>query len=675
MDTAAKPLVEFIAGGQPLIEVFAAEKRSTPVSRRLYGQFAEHLFDNVYFGMWAQLLRNPGFEPAHYFGNKGEDDLNARLRWREKVYGVPDQLDSFRAGVAYYWSRFGKGDVTYSPSDDRINSDLSQKIEIASLESPEVGIQQPIYLPTHRTDKYEASIWVNGACKSLHLAVRTTDGKKIGSAVIANVTAEWNQHKVSFTIDRNGIETGQALLFTVTANEPGTVYLDQCVLFPADNVKGFDPDIIRMLKDAKLPLLRFPGGNFVSGYRWQEGIGPIDERPMRNNCAWNHEEYNHVGTDEWLTFCELVGCEPMICVNAGDGAPEEAAEWVEYCNGDVTTEYGALRAKNGHPEPYGIKIWEVGNELWGDWQIGHCTPEQYADRYKAFHDAMLARDPSIVLIANGQDPKFNAPVIARHPGIIRSLSVHYLIGHEVPADTCPETVYNALVAFPVFAEQDILAMTKAMADGGVADPKIAITELMLFTQKRELPDCHSLAEVPFYAGILNMAIRLDGMVELITRSALVNHGAGLRKHRECVFANPVFYANKLYATQSGRWPVRISLTSPWYDSENLPSLSEVKDVPALDAVALLDDAGEELNLLVTNRSAKDSLTAQIVLTGFSARPEVKVQSISGDTFMSHNTFENPEEITIKESLVKTEADGTAFTFPPSSLTCLTFRRQ
>ena len=670
--SSPSPLVEFVSGDTPLIEVLAAEKRATPVSRRLYGQFAEHLYNNVYSGMWAQLLRNTGFEPARYFGNAGDEDLENRLRWREGFFGVPDQLDSFKQGTAYYWAWFGEGEATYSASDDRINSDQSQRIEIRSLSTPEVGIQQPIFMPTHRTGDYEVSVWAKGTCKSLHVAIRTTDGKEIGGADIAGLTTEWKRYRAKIHIERKGIEKGQPLLFTIGVREAGTIYLDQCFLFPSDHMKGFDPDIIRMLRDAKLPLLRFPGGNFVSGYHWKEGIGPVDERPMRNNPAWNHEEYNHVGTDEWLAFCELVGCEPMICVNVGNGTPEEAADWVEYCNGDTSTEYGALRAKNGHPNPYGIKIWEVGNELWGDWQVGHCTPEEYAKRYAAFTEAMKARDPGIQFVGLGQNPGWNAPVIAADAKILRSLSVHYLIGNGVSEDTPAEKAYLGLMAFTVWAENDLRGMLKQMSDEGVTDPKLAITEMMIYTQKRSLPDCGSLSEVPFYSSMLNLAIRLDGAVELITRSALVNHGAGLRKDREFVYANPVYYANRLYSKQSGRWPVRLRVTGPQFRHEGLPTLPAVEDASYLDAIALLSDDGKELNLLVTNRHPSEALETKIALDGYAAQSKVLVRDVTGPDFMADNSFNKPDNIIIKVRNAESRQDGLTYSFPPCSLTCLTF---
>lgn len=670
MQALSAPIVEFAASDQPTIEVFASEKRATPVSRRLYGQFAEHLYENVYFGMWAQILRNPGFEPGRYFTSEGETDLENRLKWREDFMGVPGQFTSYKSGAAYYWNTYGKGDISYAPSADRINSDSAQSIEIRSLESPEAGIQQAVFLPTHRTGDYKLTIWVKSTCPSLHASICTDKGKELGGADIKIAKQGWQQHTVNISIPTRNLERGQVFLFTIGTAHPGTILLDQCVLFPADNLKGFDREIVRLLKDAKLPLLRFPGGNFVSGYHWKEGIGPVDERPMRNNPAWNHEEYNHVGTDEWMAFCKLVGCEPMICVNAGNGTPEEAADWVEYCNGDISTKYGALRAKNGHPKPYGVKLWEIGNELWGGWQIGHCSPEEYADRYAAFHAAMSKRDPSIQFIALGQDTGWDGPVLAKDAGIIRSISTHRLIGGGIPGDVPLDKLYTSLVCYPVWCEQDFRNMLKQMSDSGVKDPRIAITELMTFCSTPGQPEVRSLTEVPFYTGFVNMGVRMDGLIELITRTALVNHGAGIRKERERVFVDPIYYASRLYATQSGRWPVRIRIAAPQISQESIGGLPAIEGASCLDGVALLDDSGKELNLLITNRYADRPVTASIRVDGFTPGAQALAQCVGGD-FMVANSFENQDKVSLATSrtIYKT---GMQHTFPPCSLTCITF---
>ena len=638
---------------QPRIEIFAAEKAKTPVSRMLYGKFTEHLGANVYNGAWAQILRNTGFEPGDYFGSP---------------HATYPQVE----GVAFTWESYGKGDVTYSLSTDRINSDTSQSIEVRNLDSPEVGIRQKVFLPLHRTNKFELSLWVKGSVKTLCIAVQTVQGRELGSTSLTGISGKWKRHNAKLDLNTVGISKGQELVFTIGAREPGTILLDQCFLCPADTMRGLDPDVIRMMREAKLPLLRFPGGNFVSGYHWKDGIGPIDQRPVKKNPAWSGDEPNHVGTDEWMAFCELVGCEALICINAGDGTPEEAADWVEYCNGDVSTKLGALRAENGHPKPYGVRYWEVGNELYGDWQIGHCTAEEYAKRYRAFHDAMKARDPSILFIANGQDPEWNEPTVREDADILRSLSIHCLMGSGMPADTPKEDVFKSYMALPVWFEGQLREMGRRMAEVGVTDPKLALTELQIFTKHRELPTNQTLTEALMYAGMLNMAIRLDGLLELITHSALLNHGAGLLKQWELVFANPLYLAEKIYSAQSGKWPVRIQVTSPQFSVHQLVDMPAVENASYLDAVALLDDSGKELNLLVTNRHPKDALATEIRLDAFTAAPEVITQTLAGN-YMARNSFERPDAVRLRAATIRRESDGLAYKFPASSLTCLHFK--
>ena len=146
---------------------------------------------------------------------------------------------------------------------------------------------------------------------------------------------------------------------------------------PADNVSGFKAATIRYLKELGIEIARWPGGNFVSAYDWRDGIGDRDKRPPRRELAWSGMESNDMGIDDFMTFCRLVGAEPYLAVNSGLGDAHSAAEEVEYVNGPATSRLGQLRASNGHPAPYGVKIWGVGNEMYGPWQWGHLAITQY----------------------------------------------------------------------------------------------------------------------------------------------------------------------------------------------------------------------------------------------------------------------------------------------------------
>ncbi|KAJ8454439.1 hypothetical protein ONZ45_g19305 [Pleurotus djamor] len=167
----------------------------------------------------------------------------------------------------------------------------------------------------------------------------------------------------------------------------------------SDPKTGFRKDVMAALKDLKVPIVRYPGGNFVSSYRWQDGIGPRELRPRRPELAWLSEESNQFGT----------GTEPYICLNMGTGTLEDALAWVEYCNGTGNTHYTNLRRKYGHDEPYGVKYWSLGNEVWGPWQVGQMEADEYAKKAFQWAKALRLLDPKIQLISCGGRPLLLSP--------------------------------------------------------------------------------------------------------------------------------------------------------------------------------------------------------------------------------------------------------------------------
>ena len=185
----------------------------------------------------------------------------------------------------------------------------------------------------------------------------------------------------------------------------GTLRVGVVSLMPGDNVSGFKAATVRYLKELGIEMARWPGGNFVSAYDWRDGIGDRDRRPPRRDLAWNGLESNDMGVDDFLTFCRLVGATPYLAVNSGLGDAHSAAEEVEYVNGPASTRLGRLRAANGHPAPYGVKIWGVGNEMYGPWQWGHLAITQYADKHNLMVQAMRKVDPTIEVIASGATPE------------------------------------------------------------------------------------------------------------------------------------------------------------------------------------------------------------------------------------------------------------------------------
>jgi alpha-N-arabinofuranosidase len=211
------------------------------------------------------------------------------------------------------------------------------------------------------------------------------------------LTAEYAKYPVKFKAGAAS-ENGR---FEIVSKGTGKLWVATASLMPADNIKGWRKDTVEMLKKLNSPVYRWPGGNFVSGYNWRDGIGETDRRPTRKNPAWTGLEYNDVGIHEFMDLCDILGTEPYIAVNTGLGTVEETAQEVEYVNGSVDTPLGKLRAENGHPEPYKCKWWGVGNEMFGNWQLGHMPQKDYIIKHNKVADAMWAMDKSITLIGWG----------------------------------------------------------------------------------------------------------------------------------------------------------------------------------------------------------------------------------------------------------------------------------
>jgi len=429
------------------------------VSPWLTGKFCEHLGNNICHGMEAQILRNPTFADIRLAADRApnggryfhfdSDEIEKMIQRQAKRYGwaaadIDRLVEARRSVLALWW--LARGDVVTSP-DVGPHGGRAQRVETTASGD---GVEQLVYLPLHRVQRYQWRILArSNDLTGLTISLGPADGS--AGAAVSEIDAlqdAWRSFEGELFI---GDDTPPEALrrLTVSAKGAGQFVIARALLYPADHVGGADPDVIRMLRESNLPVLRWPGGNFVSGYHWRDGVGPRDERPTLPNPAWGNAEPNLFGTDEFVAFCRAVGCEPMICVNAGSGTPEEAAAWVEYCNGGPDTPLGARRVANGAPEPHAVRFWEVGNELYGKHQIGWSTPAGYADRYRHFAEAMTRADPKIELQANGlaplavrDDDAWNQLLFEQNADRLRCVTDHILVGGSIdptsdPHDTTP----------------------------------------------------------------------------------------------------------------------------------------------------------------------------------------------------------------------------------------------
>jgi alpha-N-arabinofuranosidase len=314
-----------------------------------------------------------------------------RAGWPESELGELVQARTDALGC--FWMREGPREAVLPSPDTGPHGGRAQRVQVQAAGQ---GIAQWTWLPLHRVKRYELEIFARSPDFTEITASLTAHGADMPAAHASakGLSSRWRKLVIPLEVDASS-PADIAYKLALTAPSPGQIVVGYVFLRPDDHIHGADPDVIRLLQESRLPILRWPGGNFVSGYHWEDGVGPIERRPTKPNFAWGSVEPNTFGTDEFIAFCRAVGCEPMICINAGSGTLEEAARWVEYCNGPASSPMGRLRSANGHRQPYHLTHWEIGNELWGKWQFGWTTASGYVDRFKEFSKAMLAVDPTI----------------------------------------------------------------------------------------------------------------------------------------------------------------------------------------------------------------------------------------------------------------------------------------
>ncbi|MEM0040726.1 MAG: alpha-L-arabinofuranosidase C-terminal domain-containing protein [Thermoproteota archaeon] len=437
------------------------------------------------------------------------------------------------------------------------------------------------------------------------------------------------------------------------------------------NINGYRLDVLKAIKDLNPPLVRWPGGNFASGYHWEDGIGPVDHRPRRFDMAWRAEEPNLFGTDEFIEWCKLIGAEPFIVVNAGNGTPEEAARWVEYCNLNWSTYYASLRRKYGHEEPFNVRLWGIGNELYGEWQVGFCKDgAECARRTSEFANEMRKVDPNIELVAVGHetDPEWNIEVVKGAGKYFNYLSVHYYV---YPKDK----PYKELVAIPIYIGQMLRNVYGLVEDtrrkyGIKHEIKIAFDEWNVwYPEAREpmLTQITSVKDAVLTAGILNMLQRLCNIVPISNFAQTVNVLPLIIAASDgSMVLTPQYFVFKMYGNNKGDIVLRTLVDTDYYMSTDAGGY-----VPYLDASATVSKDGETVYLYVLNRSEDDEVELQVDFKGFTPKSGIQ-QFFAGESVEDRNALEEPERIKIEQTQVKAIDGKVNIILKPHSVNVMKF---
>lgn len=368
-----------LAPAQPVAARIDATRTGQPISKLIFGGFMEPATTRV----WAEMLYDRKF--FREINSKPAPQARAGFGWR---------------GPLRRWLPVGRDEFVVMDAKKAYVGEWSPRIQLDAA-TPRGVSQSGLSLRAGRA--YTGRVALAGgagvqAAVSLIWGPKPEDRETIR---ISSLTADYAKYPLRFTAKADATE-GR---FEITATGSGALHIGVVSLMPADNISGFNTGMIRLLKEQGIGIARWPGGNFVSAYDWRDGIGEADQRPPRRELAWNGLESNDMGIDDFMTFCRLIGAEPYIAVNTGLGDAHSAAEEVEYVNGPATSRLGRLRAANGHPEPYGVKIWGIGNEMYGPWQWGHIAITQYPEKHNQFVQAMRKVDPAIKVIASSATPE------------------------------------------------------------------------------------------------------------------------------------------------------------------------------------------------------------------------------------------------------------------------------
>jgi len=387
----------WISGGElipPAVKIDTA-KTGAPVSKYIYGQFIEHLGRCIYQGIWAEML-----EDRKFFWPVGQGESPWKIVGPAALVKM-DKVKPFTGGHTPLIALNGRGE-----------GGLFQEA-LALVEGRE----------------YVGRVILAGDPAAAPIKVSLVWGPEPGQRQAVEIKDVGRDYKsFPFTFKAGG-SSENARLEIVSAGR-GSFKVGTVSIMPAANVEGFRPEVLALLKELDSPVYRWPGGNFASGYDWRDGIGDRDRRPPRKNPAWQGVEPNDVGIHEYMNLMRILGADPYITVNSGLGDVKMAVEELQYANGPAGTPMGKLRAANGHPEPWGVKFWSVGNEMYGNWQLGHMPLSDYVRKHIQFAVAMKAVDPSIKIVAVGAVGRWDETMLAEASNHMDYLSEHFYVGEK-----------------------------------------------------------------------------------------------------------------------------------------------------------------------------------------------------------------------------------------------------
>lgn len=547
------------------------------VPEEFFGHFIEYMYDCIEQGLWAQILKTRSFERVEKTG------IVSFEPWKCFGENILCELDS---------------SIIYAPS---------YSVHIVNNGNEYGGIKQE-NLKLQNEELYNGHIWAYSK-DNITLNIKV----KCDREIVFNeklIPGEWKKVNFSFY---NGLSDSDAEIFFLIDGQK-EVWLDQASLVPDSAVVGTWKSVMKKIKELKPGTMRFPGGCVADCYFWEDGVGLPDKRPCKENRHWGGMESNSFGTDEYIRFCSEIEAQPLICVNFGSSTPYDAANWVEYCNGDTSTEYGNKRVINGNIDPYNVKYWEIGNEVFADWETGNCSASDYIKKYVLFAKEMKNRDKKIFLFACGGDAgkpeqSWNETVLKEGKGYIDALSLHFYAPLIEDQNFDDEQIYYATVSASEKFDKVIKATCDTMKKIGYKIP-IAVTEWNCnYGEKNKSEREQSLEAVIANAGIINTFLRNINDLNICNVSDLINGWSGgiIRSKDGMSYETGTYKLIKLFVDANIDYVVASSHNGEIFEIEKTGNIEKISNIPYLNIVCCLDKLGKYI-IFVINRNISDSYT-------------------------------------------------------------------
>ena len=453
---------------------------------------------------------------------------------------------------------------------------------------------------------------------------------------------------------------------------------------------GFRKDVLAEVRELAVPIVRYPGGNFVSGYNWLDGVGPKQNRPQVLDRAWNSLNNNQFGTDEFMAWCRTAGTQPLMGLNLGTGTPEQAAALVEYCNVEKGTRWSDLRRKNGIADPYHVQNWCLGNEMDGPWQIGHSTAEEYGRKAADAARQMRYVDPSLKLIACGSSGplmptylEWDRQVLEQCYDYVDGLSLHRYFGNTAEETGTDSGKFLALNLTMDRQIEETLAVCD-MVRGRKRSPKqlwLSFDEWNVWYRLRDgnghaqekphlLEEVYNLEDALLVGGLINSLLRHANRVKIACLAQLVNVIAPIMTNASGLYRQTIYYPYS--------WGLHFARGSVIDILMEAPSTYEVSGmgaVPHLDAVATHDSASGSIALFVLNRDLQNARQVEIAWEAGAPGKLLSAWVLTGNDLKAVNGFDAPERVKPEPAAKPTTSSGsTKMEVPPRSYSVFQWSR-